>query len=491
MEPAEIQPALDAFERDPRAALSGIPEKRDATGEITEAPTAFSPEDIRSSDYVIEKDVFRQRFYMIARGLATLSLGEAIPGREMSGAAERPENLVDTLRYTRPADIDAAGLSRGQAREVPWSSDYWPTYLGLLGRRYADPKFPASRKWEKNFAYIKAHPAVDIVKSGDASAIDMLSPSEKYDLLVGDAGGSLTAAMWDEGKWYQERSGDVESWMGICDGWAAAAVMLPRPRKMVTVLAADGRMKLNFYPDDLKALASLLWAKARTDVRFIGGRSNEKKPKTDEVGRLISPEAFDPNPGTFHLACVNQLGVSQRSFIIDATYDYEVWNQPLASYEYTYFNPEKMQAAPDLESATVARADFTKDRFRKYRSEHAKGFAGVYLRVRYVAETSPSHNTTDSPARDRIVSVDYTYDLELGQDGAIIGGEWYKNAHPDFLWVPAPGARPLTPADPLATGQWDPRRPLPSSWQKAALRVSPSMLPLAKIVESLFELASA
>jgi hypothetical protein len=139
----------------------------------------------------------------------------------------------------------------------------------------------------------------------------------------------------------------------------------------------------------------------------------------------------------------------------------------------------------------VARADFTKDRFGKYRSERAAAFAGVYMRVRYVAETSPSHAATDSPDRDRIVSVDYTYDLELGQDGAILGGEWYKNAHPDFLWVPAPGVRPLTPADPLATGPWDPRRPLPSSWQKAALRISPSMQPLAKIVESLFELASA
>jgi hypothetical protein len=491
MDREEIQRALDAFERDPEDALRRIPDKKDATGgAVIGAPTAFSEEDIRSLDFVSQKDTVRKQLYTVAHGVM-LSLSEVRPGRALMESGDRAENLVGSLRYVKPADIDAAGLASAKLPETPWSSDYWPTYLGILGRRYADPKFPASRTWKKNFEHIQAHPFEEIVKSGDKQAIERLAPSEKYDLLVGDANGALTASMWDEGKSYDEQLGKVEAWMGICDGWAAASYMLPRPRRDVTALAADGKTTLRFYPDDIKALACLLWAKARTSVRFIGGRSNDKKPKADEVGRLLAPEAFDINPGTFHLVCVNQIGVSRRSFIMDATYDYEVWNQPITAYEYTYFNPQTMQAAPDLKSAIVSRGDFTKDRFSKYRGAETAAFVGVYMRVRYIGETRPSHVPTDAPERDLIVSVDYTYDLELDADGQIIGGEWYKNAHPDFLWSPPPGARAATPADYFARGEWDPAKPMPAAWRKAAWRASPGMLPLAKIVERLIQLANA
>src|SRR5262249_28151314 len=151
-----------------------------------------------------------------------------------------------------------------------------PLYRGLLGRRYADPAYPDGTDWVENHAYVAAHPAAAITKSGDAAAIDLLSPAEKYEFLVGDREGSLTAAMWNEGRLYQERDGKVERWMGICDGWAVASYMLPRPTRVATALAADGKTQLRFYPDDIKALASLLWAKARVSVRFIGTRCTEK-----------------------------------------------------------------------------------------------------------------------------------------------------------------------------------------------------------------------
>jgi hypothetical protein len=490
MDQAEIQRKLDAFERSSRTEMNRIPDKRDATGRIMHVPSAFSMENIRTRDYVVAKGSARKPLYTIVHGVM-LSIGEVLPGRAPIEAIDRPESLVDEFQYARLADIDDAGLAKAAIPEQPWSSDYWPVYRGLLGRRYADPKFPGSRDWKKNYEYIKANPFLEIARRGDPKAIDLLAPSEKYDLLVGDGNGSLTVAMWNEGKWYHENKGEVETWLGICDGWAAASYMLPRPRKVVTVLAADGKTELRFYPDDIKALASLLWTKARTPTRFIGARTNEKKPKVDANGRVISTEAFNTNPGTFHLVVVNQIGVSKRSFIMDATYDYEVWNQPIVSYEYRYFNPQRMKPAPDLQSAMVSREAFTKDRFRKYRDEGAKVFVGVHMRVRYIGETQPSHAKTDDPERDAVVSVDYTYDLELDATGRILGGEWYVNPHPDFLWTPPPGAQAVTPADAFAKGEWDPTKPLPESWQKAAWRASPNMLPLAKIVERLIQLANA
>jgi hypothetical protein len=113
------------------------------------------------------------------------------------------------------------------------------------------------------------------------------------------------------------------------------------------------------------------------------------------------------------------------------------------------------------------------------------------MRVRYVVETAPTHSLTNAPEQDAVQSVDYQYDIELDSNGRITGGEWYLNRHPDFLWNPLPGSRAITPADQFAIGNWTATSPLPEAWRRAAWYVSPAMLPLAKIVERLIELAQA
>jgi hypothetical protein len=150
-----------------------------------------------------------------------------------------------------------------------------------------------------------------------------------------------------------------------------------------------------------------------------------------------------------------------------------------------------MQAATNLKAASVPRAQFTKDRFKKYRSDRTTTFVGVHMRVRYVAETWAEQEETDGPENDLLVSVDYTYDLELDEAGKILGGEWYLNTHPDFLWTPAPGVRALSAGDGMTTGQWNPKKALPISWQKAAAKTSVYMQPIGKIVERLIALANA
>jgi len=471
--------------------MSRVPEKRDEGGNlIGTVVSVFQPDEIADGHYVYHRDTVRQRFHTTVQG-AIISLADILPGKAPIEDSDRPENLVDTLRYTKPAAMDAADLSKARLAESPWSDDYWAIYLGILGKRYADPSFPASQDWEDNYEYVRSRPFHEIVRSGDAAAIDRLSPSEKYDLLVGDPKGTLTGAMWAEGKSYHDANGSVEPWMGICHGWAPASYMLPRPRKVVTALAADGRTNLRFYPSDIKALASLLWANARTVTKFIGSRSNDKDPETDEVGRVTSSRVFDTNPGTWHMSVVNQIGAARRSLVMDATYDYEVWNQPVHGYEYYYWNPQSMQWAANLAGATVPRAQFTKDRFAKYRTRSFATVAGVAMRVRYVVETSPSHRESDAASNDAIRTVDYYYDLELDGEGTILGGEWYLNRHPDFLWTPPPGARARTPSDQFATGSFSPREAMPEAWRKAAWRAAANGMPLARIVEQLIQLANA
>ncbi|MFT3773159.1 MAG: hypothetical protein QM820_47875 [Minicystis sp.] len=402
---------------------------------------------------------------------------------------DEAKDLVDELRYERPEDVEKAGLTKAALAETPWSDDYWGIYLGLLGRRYADYLYPGSDDWTENQAYVLKNPAAKIVASADQAAIDNLSPSEKYDLLVGDAGFGLTAAMWAEGKKFHDRSGSVETWMGICHGWAPASYMLARPRRMVEVKSPAG-LVLRFFPADIRALASLLWANAAPALRFCGSRCEDKDPKKDEVGRVQSQAAFDNNPGTFYLAMVNQIGVSKRSMVLDATFDYEVWNQPLYSYEIHYFNPETMAFAGTAREGTVARGDFRRDKFTRYRSKDYKAALGVAMRTRYVVEVPPTHAPTSAATNDSTNMVDYYFDLELDGSGRIIGGEWYLNRHPDFLWTPSPEKRAWSPADDFAAGEWDGKTPVPAGWQSAAARASADGIPLAKVVERLIALAA-
>ena len=225
--------------------------------------------------------------------------------------------------------------------------------------------------------------------------------------------------MFNEGRGYFDRSGKVESWMGICHGWAAA-FMLPRPKAVVWVKSADGQYDIPFYPADIKSLGSLLYAKNKYQSTFIGGRCNTKDPQQDANGRTIDQECFDNNPAAWHFAVVNQIGVNDRSMVLDATYDYEVWNQPILSYDIRYFNPESRQFTANLESAKVSKRNYRSDKFTKYRDSRTASMVGIQMTIKYIVETSPRQTQRDSEYYDGIKEVTYLYDLELDPAGNVI-----------------------------------------------------------------------
>jgi hypothetical protein len=370
----------------------------------------------------------------------------------------------------------------------PWSDAYWPFYRGNIAWRYGDTKFPNSRDFIKNYNYLWLSPLLRI-GSANPKKYDTLSPAEKYDLLVGDSGRSLTAAALKSGKRYYDSEKKVAYWMGICHGWAAASYMTPRPSKEITVTAVDGITKINFYPSDIKALSSFLWANAKYHSRFAGGRCDQVNPKKNKYGRIIDQNCFDTNPGTWHLSVVNQIGISQRSLIMDSTYDHEVWNQPIYSYEYSYFNPSTLKATKNLNEAAVPLRTLKKDKYREYRSPKTVSVVGVAMTLIYMAETHPKKALNDNPSADRKIKVTYLYDLELDSTGNIIGGEWYQNAHPDFLWSPDKGIRLLSKYDAELEKNavnWDTSSPIPRVWADYARRSSQvNSLPLTKIIEAL------
>ena len=106
--------------------------------------------------------------------------------------------------------------------------------------------------------------------------------------------------------------------------------------------------------------------------------------------------------------------------MIDASFDYQVWNQPVYSYQYTYFNPKTLIRTEKLEEAKVALSEITADRFKKYRSQSAKSVVGIAMELTYMVETSPTPMQEDDEKYDSQNTVVYLYDLELNdQEGSI------------------------------------------------------------------------
>lgn len=389
-------------------------------------------------------------------------------------------NLVDKFSFDNLEAMEKNHLMNANLMDSPWSGSYWPTYEGQIANRYGDDNYNPAISWKDNAKYLES-------KIGQGSNKE-LSPAEKYDLLVGDENFTLTKKMILAGQPYSETDGNVETWFGLCHGWAPAAFMLPRPFHSITVKAADGR-DLKFNPTDIKALGTLLWANAPSPTKFIGGRCNNK-----DIGNT-EPNCRDTNPATWHLSVVNQIGVSKRSFVMDATANYEVWNQPINGYRYVYGNPITKKVSYRLQEAKVKLADYKEDPYRAKRAAGTVYVVNVSMNLDYIEETQPSLLDRDSSAEDAHHRSTYSYDLELDEKDQIIGGEWHSQEHPDFLWVPKKDAKANSRGDVWLDSrddrsQWDGKSAIPAVWQSAAKFSSYSDQPLARVVEKLFELSN-
>ena len=395
--------------------------------------------------------------------------------------------VEDNIVNSQIIDLDRQGLTHASLSDLPWADSYWPIYQGILGARYADPKFPDSKIWFENYNYFLSHPTSEIIAFGSQTEINNLSPAEKYDLLVGDKSMALTQFSWAQGQHYLNQVGFVETWMGICHGWAAAAHMMqPVINNSIRLKTADG-ISIQFYQSDVKALQSMLWANSSPPARFSGTACKISKPERDHNGRVIEPACLDNNPATFFLTLTNQLGIHQRSFIMDATYDVEVWNYPITSYKMSYFNPQSLHPTGSLRQATISIDQFTIDKFRQYRSAEAKYIVGIITDVTFVIEINPTHSISNKPPTK---TLRFLYDLELDVNQNVIGGEWYLNSHPDFLWTYDRGAQARARGDStINSAEWDVSGPVPAAWTSIARQASSVGSPLYSVIRRIIESA--
>lgn len=534
---AETREFLDSFSRNPPAARRLPPMKFLVDGETLAFDRAYLRDPSRRGGGLKTTEAFqvdtareRSRFCSVQTDGSEACLYEgsiesfadlSVAGRRAEAANDKAENLVDNGRITSGPqrfrsnlfEIANEDLTHGEVRVQPWSSDYWPIAIGITSKRYADPNFPVMSNgmaWHQLQPYIEnwfARYGADVDQF-----MNLLSPAEKYDILIGDRNFTLSKQQRGVGRRYAYGSDGqakpVETWMGICHGWAIAAYMDFRPRSTITAHTPGGR-PVEFRPDDLKALSVLKWANGRAMIRgsdgrvvsssrFVGGRCNVQNGQVERdpaSGAIIDDNCFDTNPGTFHKALVNQLGVMRSSFVMDATFDYEVWNQPLVSYRYTYFNPQTLNPANTIRDAMVpfgfAGDRFGQVRWRRYNDTSARPakIVGIIMEATYVVETSPRAIDYDSEDRDELRTVRYKYDLELGPAGEILGGEWYSGGQPDFLWSAAPGSFAWNDVDESVRETISAHQAMPVSVANIARQASARGIVLKGIVDGLLDAA--
>jgi len=406
---------------------------------------------------------------------------------------DRPENLLKKMEDPGNLVFSLSRLpTQAKVSQALWTDDYWKTQWGGLSYRYADGiKYndydEAMTAYAQPLAWRQSAFAPELSK-----VLDKWSPSEKYDLTVGDPEFTLTLEQRAEGAKLKEAYGKVPRWMGICDGWAAATIMLPAPQKPVTLPGPLGK-SITWYASDIKSLASLAWARGSFPTNFIGGRCEEEDPAVHPNGRIQAKECFDNNPATFHLTLLNMVGRLGKSFVMDRTFSHEVWNQPIVSYETLYFNPlNPYQRDPDWKNVAVNYDDTFKaqDRFQSppTRGDRISQIVGVITTVVYVEEVSPMPYG-DVPQEPSLARKTYTYDLELYDEGGDIiplGGEWHENKHPDFLWVPRPGVVAKLPEDKIPHTFDGNAYPAPE-FTVVAKKASTRGAPLCRVIKTLWE----
>ena len=422
--------------------------------------------------------------------------------------ANRPEALMKGWLSQVEKSLDKIP-TQGQTSIDLWSDDYWRLEWGGISYRYyykdyfdnyrdAISSYFQPSNWEKLLASL---PAARL-----SQEIETWAPSEKYDLSVNDLKFNLTNEQKREGEAFVDESGNVESWMGLCHGWAAAAIMAPKPTRSVEFWGPEGT-RLKFFPHDIRALTSLAWANGDFVTSFVGERCNNKTPEFFENGRIKDSDCFDNNPGSFHLALGNMIGIAKASFVMDAAFDYQVWNQPIQAYALRYFSPlePNQQSSHWAEVAVPYDSKFKSiDPFQKpltrgvknwrtgvYDDSEISKIVGVIVTVVYLGEVAPLHG--ERASSENLIRVTYTYDLELTQRETgfeVTGGEWHSNAHPDFLWVPSKGAVAHSSLDQYGVGFTGRENP-PDRITRGGQMASQGGYPLCPVISKLLKESSA
>ena len=242
---------------------------------------------------------------------------------ERWGSNDNPNAFAPDLVY------ELANLPMsGQPATAPWPGSYWPTYQDSINYRWDGASSQsAAKKYELAFGVTGVEDAVsrNYGVDNNASRTECEQDSQCQS-NIGETCAKRTGA---------SKGRCIPSWWGLCHGWTPAAILEPEPQHAVELNGVQ------FKVNDIKALLTLLYTSS--SVRFLSSRcSSNAETDSDDSNNVVydpygrpSAQCRDTNPGTFHVVATNFLGLRQKGFAEDRTWDDEVWNQPVRGFEVT------------------------------------------------------------------------------------------------------------------------------------------------------------
>ena len=230
-----------------------------------------------------------------------------------------------------------------------------------------------------------------------------LSPSEKYDLYTGRYDYPLKNEV------NKMANPHALYWEGICHGWAPASVNHVEPTPKL-VKNPDG-IEIPFGSTDIKALLSYYYAYEHNPI----DTSQMGKRCFTPVKRNRREECHDDlNAGAFHIVLANKIGIEGKGIIADLERFNEVWNHPIVSFDskILWKNAPRKDAAPKTIYSI-----------------------SIQTTIEFVDENDYDWHPVIGSSKQITDKLIYQYELDIDEEGEIIGGRWESWKRPDFLWL--------------------------------------------------------
>jgi inner membrane protein len=305
-----------------------------------------------------------------------------------------------------------------------WASGFFSNWFGGIAGRWQDPNSKLLLRTLFGYGVPDSREILEVLKESADSRkkqdfLFKLSPTEKYDLAMGDYNFTATRSIAGS----SHNAGELPKfWYGICNGMAAAAKWYAEPFRTVDVINPNG-FKLRFHPNDVKALLGFAMAEA-SQWTEIGTRCNINGPDANSC-RV--------NPGAFFLAVMNRLGLAHDSFIADGFsgtrkqfYLFDAAMVEIVSAPRPVAEMKEWPAAPTAVKSLV-QVRFTLDFVSTLLSDKAGGIPDETKGETYYKKVG------------RVV-VPRVLDamLALNQNGEVIGGGWLGDEDvPDVVFFPS------------------------------------------------------
>ncbi len=355
-------------------------------------------------------------------------------------------------------------LEKGVLDNQPWSDTYWPNAEGgiTVRWRYEDPK--------DRFGHKSPYTPEQIDKMS-AKEINMLSPSEKYDIVSGGyrngwplwkrealmtTGCPAGVGVSESRLPIRTLPGGMQSgdWEGKCHAWTPAALQFPEPGVAdVEATKANGeKFLVHFGSSDIKALLIVgydMYLNQYPEYSRAGSRCSRNYAK---LGQGSASPCLDTNAGTFFVLVTNMVQKGKPGFVIDVDPGTQVWNQPVYAYMHTI-----QEGTCPIKITKPAKAK--------------EKVAYVETKLAWVGEL----DATEEPHGDknRMELSLFKYCVEMDENNNVIGGAWVDKMRPDFIWMTGKpefsknviDSRTNTPFDlELITSIYEQsRRPMPTS----------------------------